>query len=45
MPKQTIKDILESFREEARNSRDLGDKFERLIAAFLIWGTSIRICP
>ena len=35
MPKQTIKDILEYFREEARNNRDLGDKFERLIAAFL----------
>jgi predicted helicase len=33
--KQTIKDILEYFREEARNNRDLGDKFERLIAAFL----------
>ena len=35
MPKQTIRDILEYFREEARNNRDLGDKFERLIAAFL----------
>ena len=35
MPKQTIKDILEFFREEARNKRDLGDKFERLIAAYL----------
>ena len=36
MPKQIIRDILEYFREEARNSRDLGDKFERLIAAYLI---------
>jgi predicted helicase len=35
MPKQTIRDILEFFREEARNNRDLGDKFERLIAAYL----------
>ena len=25
----------EYFREEARNNRDLGDKFERLIAAYL----------
>jgi predicted helicase len=33
--KQTIHDILECFREEARNNRDLGDKFERLIAAYL----------
>ena len=33
--KQTIHDILEYFREEARNNRDLGDKFERLIAAHL----------
>jgi hypothetical protein len=24
------KDILEYFREEARNNRDLGDKFERV---------------
>ena len=35
MPKQTIRDLLEYFREEARNKRDLGDKFERLIAAYL----------
>jgi predicted helicase len=35
MAKQTIHDILEYFREEARNNRDLGDKFERLIAAYL----------
>ena len=35
MPKQSIHDILEFFREEARNNRDLGDKFERLIAAYL----------
>jgi predicted helicase len=33
--KQTIRDILEYFREEAENNRDLGDKFERLIAAYL----------
>jgi len=32
---QTIQDILEYFREEAANNRDLGDKFEKLIAAFL----------
>jgi predicted helicase len=32
---QTIHDILESFREEAANKRDLGDKFERLIASYL----------
>jgi hypothetical protein len=25
----SIKDILAYFREEARNSRDLGDKFEK----------------
>ncbi|HKW28256.1 MAG TPA: DEAD/DEAH box helicase family protein, partial [Verrucomicrobiae bacterium] len=35
MAKQSIHDILEYFREEARNNRDLGDKFERLIAAYL----------
>ena len=33
--KQTIHDILKFFREEAASNRDLGDKFERLIAAFL----------
>jgi len=33
--KQTIHDILEIFREEAASNRDLGDKFERLIAAYL----------
>jgi len=33
--KQTIHDILKFFREEAANNRDLGDKFERLIAAYL----------
>ena len=33
--KQTIQDILEIFREEAASNRDLGDKFERLIASFL----------
>ena len=31
MAKQTIKDILEFFRAEAANNRDLGGKFERLI--------------
>ena len=33
--KQTIHDILEVFREEAANNRDLGDKFERLVASYL----------
>jgi len=33
--KQTIQDILEIFRAEAASNRDLGDKFERLIAAYL----------
>lgn len=33
--KQTIHDILAIFHEEARSKRDLGDKFERLIASFL----------
>jgi len=32
---QSIKDILGFFREEAANNRDLGDKFEKLIAAYL----------
>lgn len=31
----TLHDILEQFREDARNNRDLGDRFERLTAAFL----------
>jgi predicted helicase len=31
----TIHDILAYFREEAFHSRDLGDKFERLIAGYL----------
>ena len=35
MAKQTIHDILEIFREEAASKRDLGDKFEKLIANFL----------
>ena len=35
MAKQTVHDILEYFREEAANNRDLGDKFERLFAAYL----------
>lgn len=33
--KQSIHDILEQFREDARNNRDLGDKFEKLIASYL----------
>lgn len=33
MAEQTIKDILEYFREVTRNNSDLGDKFECLIAA------------
>ena len=33
--KQSIDHILEYFRDEALNNRDLGDKFERLIAGFL----------
>ncbi|MDQ6630133.1 MAG: DEAD/DEAH box helicase family protein, partial [Verrucomicrobiota bacterium] len=33
--KQTIHDILEIFREGARHNRNLGDKFEKLIASFL----------
>lgn len=32
---QTIHDLLQYFREEAASNRDLGDKFERLIASFL----------
>ena len=32
---QSIYDILEQFRAEARSARDLGDKFERLIAVYL----------
>ncbi|MFO0894505.1 MAG: type ISP restriction/modification enzyme [Phycisphaerales bacterium] len=31
----TIHDILAGFREDARNNRDLGDRFERLIVRFL----------
>lgn len=31
----TLDSILEHFREDARNNRDLGDRFERLVAAFL----------
>ena len=33
--KQSIQSILEQFREEAKNNRDLGDKFERLVASYL----------
>lgn len=32
----TIHSILEEFREAARSNRDLGDKFERLIANYLM---------
>jgi hypothetical protein len=32
--KKAIHDILEIFRQEAGSNRDLGDKFERLIAAY-----------
>lgn len=32
----TIHNILEEFRESASSNRDLGDKFERLIANFLV---------
>jgi predicted helicase len=32
----TIQSILEEFREAASSSRDLGDKFERLIAGYLV---------
>jgi predicted helicase len=31
----TIHDVLEQFREAATSNRDLGDKFERLIASYL----------
>ena len=31
----TIYTILEQFREDAIHKRDLGDKFERLMVAFL----------
>jgi predicted helicase len=33
--KPTIHDILDQFREDARNNRDLGDRFERLIHRYL----------
>ena len=33
--KQNIHTILDQFREEAFHKRDLGDKFERLVAAYL----------
>ncbi len=32
---KSINDILQQFREEARNNRDLGDRFERLMVGFL----------
>lgn len=32
----TIHDVLATFREAASSNRDLGDKFERLIAAYLV---------
>ncbi|MEX1027962.1 MAG: type ISP restriction/modification enzyme [Candidatus Paceibacterota bacterium] len=34
MAKISLDDILEQFRDEARNNRDLGDRFERLILRF-----------
>jgi predicted helicase len=33
--KQTLHDILSHFREDAAHNRDLGDRFERLVVAFL----------
>ncbi len=36
MPETTIHDILAQFREEALHNRDLGDRFERLIARYLL---------
>lgn len=35
MAKQTIHDVLASFRAEATSNRDLGDRFERLICRYL----------
>ena len=32
----TVHHILEEFREAATSNRDLGDKFERLIATYLV---------
>ncbi len=34
-PSQSIHGILAGFREDARNNRDLGDRFERLILRYL----------
>lgn len=36
MTSNTIHDILREFREAARDNRDLGDKFERLFANYLV---------
>ena len=36
MTSNTIHDILREFREAARDKRDLGDKFERLFANYLV---------
>jgi len=36
MAETTIHDILAQFRDEALNNRDLGDRFERLIARYLL---------
>jgi predicted helicase len=36
MIESTIHDILAQFREEALHNRDLGDRFERLIARYLL---------
>ena len=35
MPITTLRSILNEFREAAQSMRDMGDKFERLIAAYL----------
>ena len=34
-PKPTPTTILDQFRDDARNNRDLGDRFERLFLRFL----------
>jgi predicted helicase len=39
----TIETILEEFRQAATNNRDLGDKFERLIANYLVTDPLYRL--
>jgi predicted helicase len=34
-PETTLETILEQFRDDARNNRDLGDRFERMMQQFL----------